>query len=628
MLINDFYDLIDSELEFEIKNSDDNYFKKVKQPQQKKSYAFLIWFLRFYGQTLSVKEFITDGDGDSSCDIIFSKKDNYDRVMFYVVQSKWNQKNKCETKVDSNDIKYTLNDFETILRGDKKPSLNSKFNDKYKELISHLQNNGEVKFIFLSLCLANSDTEDNIYSFQKTYGPNIKIDFIDIQKIRRDYIEFRYKDLTTTSPLEYDYNPEESKIILPIERFGEKDRDFIDFNGSSRSYIFIIKPKTIYELFEKYRLSLFYKNVRNPLVTSNYNKEIKETIEKRPGLFWYFNNGITAITKLIPEIGVQAKQVELTGLQIINGAQTVYSVYLAYKEANYVQREIMDTDARITLRLIRSSDENFNFSITRFTNSQNEVKSFDFMSNDEIQVRLQNESFNTPVWYERRRGEFPEEKKPNSIHIANNVVISNAYMAFHLQNPHSALENRQLFFISRLSEPDGLYEVIFNEKTKYADMLAAYRIYSYLANSYDLGNDLDDIKLGYFKHKLGLIMNVLALTNIYLKQYLQHKYSSVDFNTSNFINKAFNFNDTEKIKIITRVISLCNKVLIIDEKFEEYDKLFQRMVVSNNYYINIAEQINEEGMTDDIISYIENFDENDSNKYLNEVAAAQFNPID
>lgn len=69
--------------------------------------------------------------------------------------------------------------------------------------------------------------------------------------------------------------------------------------------------------------------------------------------FWYFNNGITAITKIIPEVGVHAKKIKLEGLQIINGAQTVYSIYQAY------QRAAMDSDARLTFRWIRSSDEAF-----------------------------------------------------------------------------------------------------------------------------------------------------------------------------------------------------------------------------------------------------------------------------
>ncbi|MGO4530429.1 AIPR family protein [Paenibacillus sp. 2TAF8] len=607
MIVKDFYELLNSELETEIVNSEDPIFKRYKQDQQKKSYALLIWFLKFYGQTISVKEFITDGDGDSSCDIIFSKTDTYNKKIFYIVQSKWNNKNNCESMFSATELKYTLNDFETILRGDKKSTTNDKFNLKYQELKKHLESNGEVKFIFLSLCKSNPSCEDNIQSFIKTYGPNISLNVIDINKIKRDYIEYKFKGLSSTNPLEYKYNPEESKITLQIERFGNKhDRDLIDFNGLNRAYIFIIKPKTIYELFEQYKLGLFYKNVRNPLISSSYNKEIKETLEKRPGSFWYFNNGITAITKLIPEIGIGAKQVEITGLQIINGAQTVYSIYLAYKEANNIQREIMDTDARITMRLIRSSDENFNFSITKYTNSQNEVRAFDFMSNDEQQIRIQNESFSTNFWYQRRRGEFIQEDIPENISIISNFNIATAYVAFHLQNPHDAIENRNLFFVSQLNNTDGLYEKIFNDNTKYEDMLASFRIYFLIQHGYKNFDD-ETRKKGLIKPRRSLILCMVSLTKVYLEIFLKEKYGDKSgVNLSKYINKAFDEEDEEKLAIIYRITVVANDNLGISNDF---DSTYGKLLDSNNFYIRTADELRENGVNDEVLEFIENGDD-------------------
>ncbi|MGW7163310.1 AIPR family protein [Paenibacillus taichungensis] len=609
MLLPKFYELIDSELtEIIHANTDDALLKKFKQENQKKGYAFLIWFLMFYGQSLTIKEFITDGDGDSSCDIILSKTDVFGKTIFYIVQSKWNTKNNCEKMINATELKQSLNDFETILRGDKKKTSNERFNRKYAELLTHLENNGEVKFIFLSLCLNNPECSDNLQSFQRAYGPNITAEIFDITKIRSDYIETKFKGLSSLSPLAFNYNPEESNIILPIERFANKhDRDFIDFkNGTSRAYIFIIKPKTVYELFEKYGLGLFFKNVRNPLILSDYNKGIKETIEKRPGSFWYFNNGITAITKLIPEVGIQAKQVEITGLQIINGAQTVYSIYLAYKEANGVQRQIMDTDARITLRLIRSSDESFNLSITRFTNSQNEVTPNDFMANDEVQIRLQNESFNTPVWYRRRRGEFVELNRPSSIHIVNNFEFALAYVAFHLQDPYSAMEKSSLFFISHIDNSNGLYEKIFNKATKFEDMLASYYLYILLSDQYSIGNDKDAQKMGITKATHAVVVSVLSLSKVYFDLFLTIKYGNEKkINISRYINKSIEEEDEEKLNVIRNIIELCNKKLVEGSELGEFGDIFSKLLDSNNYFIRITDQLRETGLDQETLAYIE-----------------------
>jgi AIPR protein len=108
---------------------------------------------------------------------------------------------------------------------------------------------------------------------------------------------------------------------------------------------------------------LFFKNVRNPIHRSNYNPKIVNTLLEKPNAFWYFNNGLTAITKILPDIGNHAKEIQVAGLQMINGAQTVYSVYQAYEQAKPIQRKAMDTHARLMLRLIGSSDNEFNLQI-------------------------------------------------------------------------------------------------------------------------------------------------------------------------------------------------------------------------------------------------------------------------
>ncbi|MEY3400634.1 MAG: hypothetical protein RLZZ86_237 [Cyanobacteriota bacterium] len=36
----------------------------------------------------------------------------------------------------------------------------------------------------------------------------------------------------------------------------------------------LLRPKSIYDLFEKYRFALFYKNVRNPLLQSQFGESL------------------------------------------------------------------------------------------------------------------------------------------------------------------------------------------------------------------------------------------------------------------------------------------------------------------------------------------------------------------
>lgn len=76
MLTTTFYKLLDGELnEILDKNPENQALHKHKDIKLNKGYAFMMWFLDFYGQKKSYQNYITDGSGDSSCDIIFSNQD-------------------------------------------------------------------------------------------------------------------------------------------------------------------------------------------------------------------------------------------------------------------------------------------------------------------------------------------------------------------------------------------------------------------------------------------------------------------------------------------------------------------------------------------------------------------------
>jgi hypothetical protein len=467
MLTKDFYSIIDSELSKLIeKYKDDKFIKKHKSAiSNQKSYALLIWFLDFYGRTSNYTDFITDGDNDSSCDIVFDKMNNQGQKVFYIVQSKWNNENNSEKDTNRDEILKALNEFDTILRGEKH-NVNEKLKVKLEQLDSHLKENGEVKFIFLTLSQYKGGADENINAVQKN-DEKTEFEVIDINRIRSNYIDRKYKGIDPLNPLESYQDPEENEIEIEI----------IQKNGNLKiekpfeAYIFLLRPKSIYDLFEKYSFALFHKNVRNPLLQSQFNEDIEKTAIENPAYFWYYNNGITAITYLLPPIGKNAQKIKLTGLQIINGAQTVYSIYRAYKNASPTKRMQMDTESLVTLRLLKSGGKDFDLNVTRYTNSQNPVQDRDFCANDDIQIKLQNASYKTPVWYEKRRGEFREV--PEKITKVPNYIFANVYLAYHLQEPVSVLSNyrqenhinKDLNFISYREHKDGLYEKIFNNIT-------------------------------------------------------------------------------------------------------------------------------------------------------------------
>ncbi|MBH1969799.1 MAG: AIPR family protein [Moraxellaceae bacterium] len=560
MLTMDFYNIIDQELvDILVKYKDDSFLKKHRTAiNNQKSYALLIWFLQFYGNISNYVDYITDGDNDSSCDIVFDNIDNQGNRIFYVVQSKWNNQNNAKTEASRDDILKALNDFDTLIRGSKK-NINDKLQKKLIDLDAHLKANGEVKFIFLALSIYKGNADDNINSFIQN-DDKIKFEVIDINRIKSDYIDRKYKKIEPINPLETYQNPEESPVSIEI----------IQSSGSIRiekpfeAYTFLLRPKSIYDLFKKYGFSLFHKNVRNPLLQSQFNEEIERTATDNPAYFWYYNNGITAITYLLPKIGKQAVNINLTGLQIINGAQTVYSIYRAYKNASPAKRIQMDNEAVVTLRLLKSGGKDFDLNVTRYTNSQNPVNDRDFYANDDIQVTLQNASYQTPFWYEKRRSEFRDA--PKSIRMISNSVFANVYLAYQLQDPVSVLNNYKQFqktnkdmnFISHKNHKDGLYEKIFNSHTTFEDMMCAFYIFDTIIT----------IQKSSFKESLeSPDFHFLALFKVIFNKYLKSKFGD-NINTNKYIISLYEKNDKEIIvKTFNFLISF-----IYDEFYTDTDK--------------------------------------------------------
>lgn len=577
MLTKDFYSTIDTELnELIVKFKDDKLIKKHKSAiNNQKSYALLIWFLDFYGRISNYSNFITDGDNDSSCDIIFDSLNNQGNKVFYVVQSKWNNEDNAVKETNKDEILKALNDFETILRGEKK-QVNEKLKTKLDELDLHLKANGEVKFIFLSLSQYKGGADENIEAFRNN-DVKTKFEVIDINRIKIDYIDRKYKKIDPINPLETYQNPEESPVTINIvQKSGS-----VKIDKPFEAYMFLLRPRAIWELFKTYGFALFYKNVRNPLLQSQFNSDIEKTAIDNPSYFWYYNNGITAITYLLPEIGKKAEQVALTGLQIINGAQTVYAIYRAYEHASPTKRIQMDNEAMVTLRLLKSGGKDFDLNVTRYTNSQNPVQDRDFCANDDIQIKLQNASYQTKVWYEKRRDEFRET--PKDVVTVPNFVFANVYLAYHLQDPVSVLKNhtqrikthKDFNFISHREHKDGLYEKIFNANTSFEDMLCAFYIFDIID---------DNTSFSYQDTFKTNLYHLLALFKTAFTKYLKAKYGE-GINVNKQIIKIYEQGDKTIIiktfKFLSQFVE--KQIEIVDNERKTTERMFKFLFTLSHY---------------------------------------------
>lgn len=526
MLNTEFYDILDAELTQLV---EDNGFRpalKHKTVEQNKPYVFLIWFLQIYGQRFRYLNYVTDGKGDSSCDIILDIEDVVHGKVYYVVQSKWNNKNNCTKKIGSQEFKATLDDFQLVFEGEKGETENERFNEKYKELKQHAAQNGVVRFVYLALCEANPEVEDNIAAFEKNHSTNIVI--LDINRLKLDYIDKHYKQIAPDSPLEIKHTPARKKIQLPIEQLNIK-QNFLRVDKPFPMYVLLLRPKTIFDLFNKYKFRLFFKNVRNPLRDSKVNENMEDSLRNEMSFFTYFNNGITAITDDVDQhINPTAELINIFGFQVINGTQTVYSIYKNYRD-NPGFRDLMDRRVLITLRLITINSDELSLRITRFTNSQNPLEERDFWANDDIQIQLQQESFETKYWYEKRREEF--RVVPDDVTVVSSRDLAFSHLSLNLARPHAAWGaitsgGDYLFVSSEDDRKNGLYQQTFID-AEFKDMLAAYlfaeTVYPFLYPDEELS-----------KNEL---IHELLLVRIVLEKYLKRKLNTHELNLNEYILK-------------------------------------------------------------------------------------------
>lgn len=601
----DFYKLLEQDLLKITAEFDENLNLKLKQDTQKQSYAFLIWFLNFYSGISNVDEYITDGHGDHSCDIILDKINSQGDKVFYLVQSKWNSLKNCDGQFENEVLKSYLSDVQSILKGDKENTENEKFNSRYHDLLNHVKSNGEVKVLYLTLKNKCTESDANIKSFENFFGGKVSVDCFDINRLKLDYIDRNFKKSSPPNPLEKIYNPEFEKITLSLVQ--DDERNLLKVDKPFQAHVFNILPKTIYELVLRYGVSLFDKNVRNPLVSSKINKEIVNSLKNDPSYFWYYNNGITAITRAIPAINSQAESFEVTGLQIINGAQTAYSIYLAYSEATPEEREIIDAEARITLRLLKSGGKDFDLKVTKFTNSQNPVSERDFWSTDTLQTKIQNYFYGTNIWYEKRSGEF--RRKPKGVIKVPNNIVASAHLAFWLSKPVSVFEATMrresdgidLIFTSHKEHKDGLYETIFNSETQSKEVFSSFCMLDILTES----NGFDPESI-FFSNGF----HVLSISKVVLKKYLDLKYNA-NVDLCNFIIKAYKNDDIEIIKKCIQHSSILMKNQVESECEEGGEKeIVINLMTKNSHFELLLERINKSNISvEDIEEVILNIDD-------------------
>ncbi|HMV59520.1 MAG TPA: AIPR family protein [Accumulibacter sp.] len=188
-----------------------------------------------------------------------------------------------------------------------------------------------------------------------------------------------------------------------------------------QSYLMVMPAEVLATLYEKFGARLLEQNVRTFLqARGNVNQGIRATILSEPGMFFAYNNGITATAQSVETRTTDAglAVTRIVDLQIVNGGQTTASLFHTRKRDKadiskiFVQTKLCVIDSQQSETVVPK--------ISEYANTQNRVNAADFFSNHPFHVRM--EGFSRRIWapaqkgsqretrwfYERARGQYAD----------------------------------------------------------------------------------------------------------------------------------------------------------------------------------------------------------------------------
>jgi AIPR protein len=153
---------------------------------------------------------------------------------------------------------------------------------------------------------------------------------------------------------------------------------------------------------------LFDLNLRYEVRNSSVNGEIIQSLchSKSRKNFHHYNNGLIIVTDNY-SIRDQDNVIRLSGAQIVNGLQTVKSIYNAVSDKQ-VSISDLDDDCVVPVKIIKNSEAKFVASVVRATNNQNPMAQRNLRSNA-VEQKLLRKGFQmlSPRWfYQVKEGEW------------------------------------------------------------------------------------------------------------------------------------------------------------------------------------------------------------------------------
>jgi AIPR protein len=272
-------------------------------------WCFNLFCERYPAAENNPEECIIRGD-DAGVDIFFESKETEE---IYILQCK-HPKIAASDPIPEDEVKSFFTNYRLL--SDKQYLLKRQTkNPKIEELaqeFEYWQKKGFlIHFIYISSGTAGPKIDALVEKFAKdNQTSNVEFGVWDLAELKDEFISIK--------SIEEKY-PEEWAITLAQGHFMVPD-------GELENLSFVVPGTVLQQLARDHKDSLFNWNIRRFLGRKGeVNAGLRETLEKEPQHFFYYNNGISCLCESF-SFDPKTRKLRVKKLQVVNGAQTVGAI--------------------------------------------------------------------------------------------------------------------------------------------------------------------------------------------------------------------------------------------------------------------------------------------------------------
>lgn len=355
------------------------------------AYSFIVTSLKILYPRITddqLKQFITDDNRDGGFDAIcfFSNKK---------IISIFDFKNTGGFKY--NDIRAFKDNIKTYLFSNQNLNdLAIKAKRQLEMARKYIKKGWNVNISVVRNSMEDVDRRLNpiLERLRNSYALINSCDFLNVNSLSKEFANIKLEDNNYEWPIKVMSGENESDS--PADKIIIKEK----LSGPIKSMFARLKLVDILSLqkyFSDNNLNLFEANVRGFQKNKKISQKLIRSISDYPDTFYIFHNGLTFTCKSINKH--DEYNFTIKAPQIINGCQTVSSIYDYYKN-NSTERKLKKATILCRFYALQS---NLVEKVCESTNTQLKINLWDLRANDEIQKILEKALAIKDIIYKRKK---------------------------------------------------------------------------------------------------------------------------------------------------------------------------------------------------------------------------------